>query len=37
MVLEFTTPRLAESGKMRVYECVDCGKLAFVPAPPGGH
>jgi hypothetical protein len=34
MTLKFTTLRLTESGRVRVYECVDCERLAFIPAPP---
>jgi hypothetical protein len=34
MTLKFTTLRLAESGKVRVYECVDCERLTFISDPP---
>jgi hypothetical protein len=33
MTLKFTTPGLTESVKVRVYECVDCQRLAFVSEP----
>jgi hypothetical protein len=33
MTLKFTTLRLTESGKVRVYECVDCERLATVSEP----
>jgi hypothetical protein len=34
MILKFTTLRLTESGKVRVYECVDCDRLTFISEPP---
>jgi hypothetical protein len=37
MALKFTTLRLAESGKVRVYECVGCERLTFIPEPPVSH
>jgi hypothetical protein len=30
MTLKFTTLRLTESGKVRVYECIDCERLTFI-------
>lgn len=35
MTLKFTTLRLKGPGKMRVYECGNCEKLAFIPEPRG--
>lgn len=34
MILKFTTLRLTGSGKVRVYQCADCERLAFIPEPP---
>jgi hypothetical protein len=34
MRLKFATLRLSQPGRMLVYECADCEKLAFIPAPP---
>jgi DNA-directed RNA polymerase subunit RPC12/RpoP len=34
MMLKFTTLRLTESGKVRVYECIDCERLTFISVPP---
>jgi hypothetical protein len=33
MILKFTTLRLSEPGRMLIYQCLDCEKLAFLPAP----
>jgi DNA-directed RNA polymerase subunit RPC12/RpoP len=35
MMLKFTTLRLTESGKVRVYECIDCERLTFISEPSG--
>jgi hypothetical protein len=33
MILKFTTLRLSEPGRMLIYQCLGCEKLAFLPAP----
>jgi hypothetical protein len=33
MVLKFTTVPVSEAGKVSVYECIACQKLAFIPYP----
>jgi len=34
MTLKLITLRLSEPGRMLIYECIDCEKLVFIPAPP---
>jgi hypothetical protein len=34
MMLKFITLRLSEPGRMMIFQCIDCEKLAFIPAPP---
>ena len=34
MMVKFVTLRLSEPGRMIIYQCADCEKVTFVPAPP---